>query len=367
MNFLNQNMKGLENNKMKKKIFKVKDKWKIVDLMVALVVLIITAINLMEPIKEIILAFNNNDINSIQFVFILLFMIVVTMSSSIPGLIIYIIIRININKNKRKSLTFEAVNDIEYYRNDFGEMSPALISLMINLDIENKKDITAMLLYYKLNNVINISNDEIIINEHKKLTEADKNFLKWFKTKNVVDLAEWKNCVKKEGIEQGYIEQEKDRKNGCLIPIIGLVVTIVAFVFLCIMLVNTIENNSSDTTILTLIIPLIIMFFIIVNAVWLWMAYFISDKLSSKNIKRTKKGHELTEKIYAMKNFIHDFSSLSKVTKESLCMWEYFLIYAIVLEENETILNEIKEYYNDNFSKILLYEENLVDKNINTW
>ena len=41
---------------------------------------------------------------------------------------------------------------------------------------------------------------------------------------------------------------------------------------------------------------------------------------------------------------IHDFSNLSDYDKEALVLWDKYLIYAVILEENTKILDEMKEY-----------------------
>ena len=352
---------------MKKRNLRVKNNWKFIDLAVFLLLLTVTIVMTKDYLNEGIQSFANGEISLSGLVSIILVSSIMVMPFSIPFIAIYLVIRFNSKKHAYKNATFEVVNDIEYYRNNFGEISPALISLMVNLDIEEKKDITAMLLYYKLNNIIKISNNEIIINENVSLKESDKIFIKWLKSKNILYLDEWKNQIKQDGIEQGYIQKQKDKNKGCLTPIICLVVTIVATIIDWSLLSRTVENDSGDIKIVFLFVILIGLFFLIINWLWIGLAYFFSEMANKKNIKRTRKGNELTEKIYAMKNFIHDFGNLSTVTKESLCMWEYFLIYAIVLEENKTILDEIKGYYDVDSYKILLLEENLVDKNVNTW
>lgn len=74
--------------------------------------------------------------------------------------------------------------------------------------------------------------------------------------------------------------------------------------------------------------------------------------LKHKNkLIRTKEGNLLTEKIYGLKNFIKDFSNLSEATKKELVLWDEFLIYAIILEENTKILEEISNYSNKNLLK----------------
>lgn len=52
------------------------------------------------------------------------------------------------------------------------------------------------------------------------------------------------------------------------------------------------------------------------------------------------------EQIYGMKNYIHEFSYLNEATKEHIITWDYFLVYAIVLEENLKIVEELCKYKN---------------------
>ena len=65
-------------------------------------------------------------------------------------------------------------------------------------------------------------------------------------------------------------------------------------------------------------------------------------------------GKILMEQVFGIKNFIHDFSLLSEKEKEEVMLWNEFLIYAIVLEENSIIINEISKKFemNNIFSKI---------------
>ena len=64
--------------------------------------------------------------------------------------------------------------------------------------------------------------------------------------------------------------------------------------------------------------------------------------------KRTIKGKELLTKAYALKNFLKDFSIIDKRTNDELILWEYYLIYSVVLGVNNKIENEIIEKYLQN-------------------
>ena len=46
-----------------------------------------------------------------------------------------------------------------------------------------------------------------------------------------------------------------------------------------------------------------------------------------------------------MRNFIRDFSNLDEATRNHIVLWKDFLIYAIVLEENDIVLKEISNIY----------------------
>lgn len=63
---------------------------------------------------------------------------------------------------------------------------------------------------------------------------------------------------------------------------------------------------------------------------------------------RTKKGKVLAAQIKGMKNYIHEFSYLSERNKENVVIWDEFLIYAVVLEENEKIVDDILKHNNIN-------------------
>lgn len=57
-------------------------------------------------------------------------------------------------------------------------------------------------------------------------------------------------------------------------------------------------------------------------------------------------GDLYAEYIYGMKNFIHDYSCLSEAEKDSLVLWDDYLIYAVILEKNKKIIEEMMQRRN---------------------
>ena len=69
----------------------------------------------------------------------------------------------------------------------------------------------------------------------------------------------------------------------------------------------------------------------------------IVSTATKQRYRRTQSGNEMAEYVYGMKNFIHDYSNLSEADKSQLALWDDYLIYAVVLEENEQIVADIRK------------------------
>ena len=268
----------------------------------------------------------------------------------LPIIMIYLAIRLAFKRNEKKNMRFEVVDNIDYYRDNLGELSPGLISLMADLDIEDDKDITAMILHLKSKNIINIQeNNSIIINknyDNSSLMVSDLVFLDWIRTRQHQELQTWKRLIEKEAYQAGYIQPKDKGITGCLFPILIELVIVILLVILGSLIFGF--NGSNLFWLIFELILFVILFITMFYFPIFKFVYFITSNLSQAKVKRTKLGNQLTEKIYAMKNFIHDFGNLSEATKEHLVLWDYFLIYAVILEENEEIVNEISRCRNVN-------------------
>lgn len=359
---------------MKKKKFKVNDsKWKKIDAIVISCILIFSLISVIFANHYIV-----EDMSYLIFIFMVFFIIF----TSMPLIMIYLAIRTAIKNNQRKNVVFETVDNIDYYRDNLGEISPATISILMDLDIENDKDICAMLLYYKSKEIIDLDeNKNVVIKNTTSLKESDLMFLNWLKNKNPLILQQWKNLVTAEAVKDGYLHGKNNYKfsKGCLLPITMFIILAIIGICLVISIFNGNNINEikleydavtemtslgeqlkliiNNPVMLSFIIKILFLILIIVigNAMPLFsIIYFVTSVFTTKRVKRTKLGNQLTEKIYAMKNFIHDFGNLSEKTKEHLVLWDYFLIYAIVLEENDKIVNEISNYRNINVKDFIV-------------
>ena len=87
-----------------------------------------------------------------------------------------------------------------------------------------------------------------------------------------------------------------------------------------------------------------------------YIIFILRYKYKNKFLKRTIKGEQLTDIILGMKNFIHDFSLLNEADKNDILLWDDFLVYAIVLEENTKIIEEIL-----NLKKVKLFDSKTIN------
>lgn len=202
-------------------------------------------------------------------------------------------------------------------------------------------------------------------------------------------LSEWKLTASDEVLRGKYFYKNdgnkiiKKQNQGCLLGCLSaaLIPIIIGVGFSLIInsapikySINLIENMPKETAnseIFHLIsmdpnlamgVMLMLLFvLLLVFAVFWPIAAFISSitKISGiARIRRTEEGEQMTEYIYAMKNFLHDFSTLSEASKEQLVLWDDFSIYAVSLEENVQILRDIFTRRSLKIDNIILNRQN---------
>ena len=64
-------------------------------------------------------------------------------------------------------------------------------------------------------------------------------------------------------------------------------------------------------------------------------------KLMKKGYRVTLKGKEMLNKAYALKNYLKNYSLINKRTEKELVLWEYYLVYAVILDVNVKIEDEV--------------------------
>lgn len=307
-------------------------------------------------------------------------------------LAIYLAYRIPRKRILKHNTKYEVIENIEYFRERFDGITPSEISLLTDLEIETKKDLAASILNLYNKKLISFNNKkEIVINKDASmdnLKESDKLLYSYLLNNNlnVLSIKEWKKVSTNEAISDGYIV-EKRKKHGFFSGAILTIVKWVGVLFLSAIIggcylvtpvgqklmdnmdkyevitkdiedqqviIDMIKNDKEfkqltyDMYVESIPVAIVGTFAVVALFALFSMPFYLRARAityyfvdANDKYDRTSEGKVLVEQIVGMKNFIHDFSNLSQSEKEEVVLWNDFIIYAILLEENEKIINEI--------------------------
>ena len=317
--------------------------------------------------------------------------------------IIYIPIRFALKKRIEKNIRYEVINNIEYYRDKFPDLSPAEISIISDLDVETEKDIAATILKLYGKKYIDFENEKLVIknNDLTGLNKSEQEILLQISDNklSVLERVKWKECAFLEANNHEYIKLNKNFNKKKHFWISTL---LILFAIYCVItstldivkvtpeemdqlelynqqeiskfneeeLLKNLENNADKESyedlleifnvymkgpygkyiidIFSIIINNFLIFALIVYKVFRAITY---RSIEQNKYVRTEKGTKLAEEIAAMQRYIHEFSLLSEKEKEDIMLWDDFLVYAIILEENTSIVKEIFRFKNTDYNK----------------
>lgn len=306
----------------------------------------------------------------------LLLLFLTSLVFSMPLFFIWKTVSGQIRKGYKKRSTIPLLQELDYYREKLTGLSPTLISMLVDFKIEPKKDAAALILKYELMNVISTENGHIEIKDknHPDLMPSDRELLNQIGSlgnmpDSITTNAKWLTMAKQEAVNTPFFQQKPANKEcasclvtGCLIPFL-LFFGVPVLIFISSMfgwtqyISDVLDSNIDEARLVELFLTDSVfmgqLLWFLFLAVLLFVAFFQPflsilrlivngyNIYAQNGLQRTAEGEQISEYIYGMKNFIHDFSNLSEATQDSLILWDDFLIYAVILEENEKVVNQI--------------------------
>lgn len=307
-----------------------------------------------------------------------------------------------------KNAKIKSNKNYEYYRDDLDKISPSVLMFTEIMDINTKKSISATILKLKLAGYISEVDNELQCTdkEDNELLETEKMVLQSIKT-HFFDEKTYKKLAEKEALNFKYVRKNNAGRFVKIVKILATILMPIIIMISSIKFdnyvfryyeiyvldnvrylkikdekeIDNLYNNEiididdyyhsegivggrTDTfysysliradkyeysivrkkAILDTLVSLSILISIIMVFVSLYMVieqiiYF------NKNYIRTMKGNELLNKAYALKNYLKDYSLIKNRTEEELILWEYYLVYAVILDVNVKIKDEIIEKY----------------------
>lgn len=162
-------------------------------------------------------------------IFYLWSLLIVAVSDCFIIIAVYLAFRILRMKKIKENSKYEVIDNIQYYRERFSNITPTEISLITDLEIERKKDITATILSLYQKGIIDFEENNIIIkDETKHLKNSEQEVLNMIKNNDfgTSRMNSWENTCINEAIQDNYIKDKIKKKIKHSFIINNLVVTI---------------------------------------------------------------------------------------------------------------------------------------------
>ena len=262
---------------------------------------------------------------------------------SLPITIIYFVERNVSIRIKRDNTKYTTEENILYYRELLDNISPAVISIVDNYKIEPKKDALAGILKLVLSGHVKMDNNtlEVIDKETESLSISQKELYNMIRDGKLDDIeAEaWKTECYREATNEGYVYliQDFNQKHAGEHFIKGIIKFMVIFISSIALIMIL---NALDVIILTMFL---ILFLIVFSGFYIpyLIGYTVYYLLRKSDFRYTEKGEKTKNRIEGLKRFIKDYSSLDEKDKKEVVLWDDYLIYAVLFEQNKSIIKDM--------------------------
>lgn len=229
-----------------------------------------------------------------------------------------------------------------YYRDIIKNYSPAVLSYINDFKL-GKNDVVATLMSLELKGKIKIDkylhfldNDtsDLSLNEKYVLERIDD-------ASEVVDISmsHFKSTVIEDCLNSNLICDIK-----FVVKIVLMILFYLASLSLCNILINFIDNGSGKTV--EFIINIIKIYTFFSPLFFVIFVYFYFSLIFYSPYKRTNDGIIINKKVNGLKKFIKDFSSLDEKEYKQINLWKEYLIYSVIIDNNDKVVNQMKKFIN---------------------
>lgn len=267
---------------------------------------------------------------------------------------------------------FTSPEDLYYFRDTFPGMKPATVSLLMDLEVEADKDMAASLLQMVDKGQLVFTEAGLAPGGAQAEPSASEAELARLVAGERTGISRWKELSIEEAMEAGYLQAagpvDIKARTKKLWRVWGMCLAVsLLFSGMTSGLFGNIdffertglaaagladigsymrEPGFVTEVLFSLMFWGVATAMIALIALPIYIHYFKKryTKLRAP-VRRTRLGEQAARQLYGLKNYIHDFTLLGEATKEKVALWGDFLVYAIVLEQNPKIIDEIAGYY----------------------
>ncbi len=273
--------------------------------------------------------------------------------NNVPIIVIYLGIKFAIKRFKKDKLSVVDFKKYEgYYREILKDYSPAELSYIDNFEILSKNDIAGTLLSLQLHKKISLDKnlDKIKIenNNNETISSNEQYVLDSIKDGKIqnFDENEFMARVKEDAIKNGLLKESKMELKKLLRVLILNVILIGVLIFICVIVFADIINNPDNIRDwkLTLLVLSILLLFYLPFAIIAYFGTYIT-KSRKNNYIRTSKGEVINERLEGLRNYLKDYSRMNERSEDSLILWEDYLIYSVIFNQNTQIIKSMNDKY----------------------
>lgn len=273
--------------------------------------------------------------------------------NNVPIIVIYLGIKFAIKRFKKDKLSVVDFKKYEgYYREILKDYSPAELSYIDNFEILSKNDIAGTLLSLQLHKKISLDKnlDKIKIenNNNETISSNEQYVLDSIKDGKIqnFDENEFMSRVKDDAVRNGLLKESKMELKKLLRTLILNVILIGVLIFICVTIFSDIINNPENVRDwkLALLVLSILLLFYLPFAIIVYFCTYIAKSMKN-NYNRTTKGEVINERLEGLRNYLKDYSSINERGEDSLILWEDYLIYSVIFNQNTKIIKSMNDKY----------------------
>jgi len=272
---------------------------------------------------------------------------------NLPVILMYLGIKFGIKRFKKDKLSPIDFKKYEaYYREILKDYSPAELSYIDKFEILPKNDIVASLLSLELNkkiylddcyNKIQIKNNNI-----EKISSNEKYILDSIEDGKINNFneTEFITKVKEDAIKNGLLKESKIEWGKFTRVLILSITCIFLMIFICTILFNDFVSNPTnidDWKLFILAFAILLILYIPTSLGIYFYTYIM--KMKKNSYIRTNKGEAINERLEGLRNYLKDFSAIKEKDEKSLTLWEDYLIYSVIFNQNTKIIKRICDKY----------------------
>ena len=289
---------------------------------------------------------------------------------TLPITITYLLER-GIKKDlSRDNSNYTPAENIIYYRELLDGVSPATISILDNLEMEERKDLSAGLLKLILSGHLVIENNILKVTDKstKGLSSSQMRLYRLISDGSFTkqDYSNWKKECYNEAVNTRLVKKNLSGEEA-FTKIMSRWMTIVIIILVIHFTLGDLQYEFAKTMPSFLFILLELMSFVTVACMVIAPIYLILHLVwyyaFRHDYGRTYLGNKEKDRIEGLKRFIKDYSLLDQKSKEEVVLWDDYLIYAVLFENNTKIINDLCQKKNLTFNIEDL--ENNINNNFN--